>query len=214
MLPSNFLESFEKKQPVYFKDCFTKLITWKELESLINLRPFMSDSRVRILGQESSYTWYASEWSTDRDTFPSSLLETETKKYVFYMRDCSRINKEVNFLCKELEDLTQTPIDMHLYFSLIENPAETKHGFGIHRDKIDVVIVQSEGTSRFKLWDAEDNPDTDSPVINELMDTGSAVYIPAGCWHEVSSQNKRLSLSFAFGNKFGSFEDRHWLSLP
>lgn len=212
-LPINFLEKFEKKEPFLFKDLFPKLVSWKDLELLINLRPFMSDKRVRILGPES-YNWYASEWTTDPDTFPASLLATELKKYVFYIKECSRINQQVNDLCKEIEKALNTPIDVHLYFSLTEQPIGTKHGFGIHKDRIDVIIIQSEGISKFKLWHPQCNPTQTTPQIDEVLETGSIVYIPAGYYHEVHAQSKRISLSFAFGNKNGGMEDRHWISLP
>lgn len=213
MLPIDVIEKFKNSAPFHFNTNFQLLVSWKELESVINLRPFMSDSRVRVLGEES-YNWCASEWSTDPDTFPASILETELKKYVFYIRDCSRINRQVNDICKEIETIVDRPVDVHIYFSLIDDPVKTKHGFGIHRDKIDVLLIQSEGISRFKLWDLHDNPKESNACIDTVLIPGSAVFIPAGCWHEVNSQTKRISLSFAFGNLRGAAEDRHWLTLP
>ena len=213
MLPIDIVENLKNRIPFYFNSCFPTLVLWKELELLINLRPFMSDSRVRILGEES-YSWYSSEWTTDLNTFPASIIETELKKYVFYIRDCSRISQQVNNICKEIESIVNTPVDVHVYFSLINKPTELKHGFGIHRDKIDVMIVQSEGTSKFKLWDRDVTPTELNAQIDTVLLPGSAVFIPAGYWHEVTSQTKRISLSFAFGNPGGATEDRHWISLP
>lgn len=212
MLPNTFLKKLESNLPFFLKNQFSKLVTWAELESLINLRPFMSDSRVRVLGNES-YNWYGSEWTTDLDTFPATVLEKELKKYVFYIRDCSRINQQVNNVCAELETIFDTPIDVHLYFSLVNDISKSKHGFGIHRDKIDVVIVQSEGISKIKIWEPNTVPENSEPIISETLESGSAVFIPTGYWHEIVSETKRISLSFAFGNKFGPREDRHWVSL-
>lgn len=213
MLPVDIIEKFKNGIPFYFNTNLHQLVSWKELESLINLRPFMSDSRVRILGNES-YNWYASEWTTDPDTFPASILETELKKYVFYIRDCSRINQQINNICKQIETIVNMPVDLHIYFSLIDDPLEKKNGFGIHRDKIDVIIVQSEGSSRFKLWDRDVIPEESTAQIDTVLLPGTAVFIPAGFWHEVNSQTKRISLSFAFGNPGGALEDRHWITLP
>lgn len=213
MLPSNVIENFKKGMPFYFNTNLLSLVSWKELESIINLRPFMSDSRVRVLGEES-YNWYASEWSTDPDTFPASILEVELKKYVFYIRDCSRINQQVNNICKEIEAVVNMPVDVHVYFSLIDNPDKTTHGFGIHRDKIDVMIIQSEGSSKFKLWDCDTIPSESTALIDTVLLPGTAVFIPAGFWHEIKSETKRISLSFAFGNLGGTREDRYWINLP
>jgi len=207
------LENLKENKPFYYENCFPTLVSWQELATLINLRPFMSDSRVRILGPEA-YEWVASEWTTDANTFPSSILESELKKYVFYIRDCSRINYQVNEICKEIENLLNLPVDVHLYFSLIEDITISKHGFGIHRDKIDVLIVQSEGISNFKLWDKNDDPQNSKPIIDQILAPGSVVFIPSGFWHEVISKSKRISLSFAFGNKNGAIEDRKWIVLP
>ncbi len=212
MFSDKFLSKINLREPVYLQNYLPKLMSWAELESLLNLRPFMNDSRVRILGNES-YDWYASEWSTDVNTFPASLLERETKKYVFYLKDCSRVNKQINDYAKSLEDFFNTPIDVHAYFSLIENPDSIKNGFGIHKDKIDVIIVQSEGISQLKIWEPNVNFKDQKPKYDLDMTPGSVVYVPAGYYHEVISKTKRLSLSFAFGNKFGEMEDRYWLSL-
>lgn len=212
MLPVIFLKKLESNLPFVLKNQFSKLVSWSSLEALINLRPFMSDSRVRVLGNES-YNWQGSEWTTDPDTFPATCLETELKKYVFYIRDCSRINQQVNDICAELETILDTPIDVHLYFSLINDISQTKHGFGIHRDKIDVIIIQSEGVSRFKLWEPTCVPENSNPTIDHILESGSVVFIPAGYWHEIISETKRISLSFAFGTKGGQREDRHWVSL-
>lgn len=213
MLPVDIIEKFKNGIPFYFNTDLQQLVSWKDLESIINLRPFMSDSRVRILGEES-YNWYASEWTTDPDTFPASILETELKKYVFYIKDCSRINQQVNNICKEIETIVNKPVDVHIYFSLIDTSSKIKHGFGIHRDKIDVMIVQSEGSSKFKLWGRDAIPGESTAQIDTVLLPGTAVFIPAGFWHEVNSQTKRISLSFAFGNTGGATEDRTWINLP
>lgn len=212
MFSDKFLSKINLKEPFYFQNYLPKLMLWSELETILNLRPFMNDSRVRVLGNES-YNWYASEWSTDVNTFPASLLETETKKYVFYLKDCSRVNKQINEYARSLEKFFDTPIDVHVYFSLIENPDLIKNGFGVHKDKIDVIIVQSEGISRLKIWEPDVDYKNQNPKYDLDMTPGSVVYVPTGYYHEVISMTKRLSLSFAFGNKFGEMEDRYWLSL-
>jgi hypothetical protein len=225
---STVIEKILKGDPFFQAGAFPTMFTWKELEILLNLRPFLNPNRIHVLSQKA-YKWDSPIWLTDKNSFPTSLLKQELEKYVCFIQDCSKVNKKVNDVCKAIEDATGIPLDMHIYFSLIEdvNKVNTRHGFGIHRDTIDVMIIQSEGRSRFRLWgkDIVDTdislwPDNDMPavpIIDEIMTPGSTVYIPRGCWHQQLSQGKRMSLSFAFASEPAlnetQFEDRSWLSL-
>ena len=202
----NFLSQKE------LKDVFS----WKELERLLNLRPFINDKRFKIINNKS-YTWDTSSWLSDKNTYPSSLIEKEIKSSLCFITDCSRVSKGVNEIAKYLEDLTNSAADAHIFFSLTND----KQGFGIHSDTSHNFILQIEGETNFKVWNILDtekihNIDKidEQPFIDVIMKPGDCIFIPAYYWHVAESCTKRLSISFPMTIYQDAVkEDRNWINL-
>ena len=181
-----------------------KLFTFKELETLLNLRPFTNDKRfMTTRPTESRFEWDNNCWATDRNCWPISLIKKLIKEGACYFIDCSRANKKINNIANELEKKFNTPVDCHIYFSLQKN----SKSFSKHKDKDHNFIVACEGEIKFEIFL--------NKKITKKLKTGDYVYIPAGVYHRaVSLTDKRISCSFAIKTPLGGIrEDRTWLNI-
>ena len=212
-----FLECIKQLKPAHQKSAIKDIFSWKEFESLINLRPFVSTSRFNVLLNEK-YSWPRQAWLTDVNTFPPTLLKNILKEKMGYIRDCTRINSKINCISKKLEELTGCATDAHIYFSLVENEISNQ-GFGIHNDAAHNLIVQVEGNTRLEIWDIKpkfesrvDSVDV-PPIIDVLLSHGDIVYVPAYFLHRATSKTKRLSISFPMSENKNIQQERNWINL-
>jgi len=221
---SEIFETIKDLRPHYFKQAFPKIFSWEELEHLLNLRPFVNSNRLRITDSNEGYTWPMQGYLSDVNSFPPTLLDNEIlKKYVCYLGDASRANKQLNKIANEIEkSFPQSVTDAHIYFSLGDQFTE---GFGIHMDTVYVLLIHVEGKSRFQMWDQNITEQIggkrigvpnlpEPPTIDEVIETGDAVFIPVNTYHKVTSLTKRLSVSFPIVmNSELPPQDRHWIKL-
>ena len=208
--------------PKFEKGYCPDLLSWKELSNLINIRPLMSASRVRVFG-EGTDTWKNNYWCTDANCYPSGILEQVIEESgVCYFTDMSRATEKINEFAKNLEDEYDQEVDAHIY--LCRN-LEPRHPFEIHFDISDNVIVQCEGTTNFKVWDAVSNPEellkeekdvkieTDKQTILDVdMQPGDAIWIPRYYPHLATSKNARMSISFPVAENVPR-QPREWIEL-
>ena len=170
-----------------------------------------------LIVNDKNYEWNYCSWLTDPNSFPPDLIQQVIKENVCYLRDCSRVNKKINYLCKELEQITDYPTDAHIYFSVTETPVK---GFGVHWDQSHNLIVQIEGESRFQVWGETtdktyrgiEKPEED-PILDVIMKPGDVIFIPILFLHSATSLTKRLSISFpmAIDNKL--HQSRDWVTI-
>ena len=190
------------------------LLTWKELEYLINIRPLLSDNRVRVLNKKR-YQWTNSSWSKDPNCWPSALLRSIMEETVCYLSDMSRCTKKVNDFAHKLEKEYSLSHDAHVYVCLNPN---LDHPFGIHFDDNDNAIVQCEGITNFKVWDRVEGKNHShlsmdkSPLVDVDMNPGDAIFIPRNFPHLATSKTRRLSVSFPCATT-DSFEERGWVEF-
>jgi hypothetical protein len=217
MLTDNIKNKILEGKPFYVEDAVSNIFSWKELESLINLSPFLNDLRFHILN-DKKYEWGRHWWKTDNSAYPTSIVKEEIKHHVCYIQDASRASKNINTIASELETLTGLPTDAHIFFSLTTKENE---GLGIHNDISNNFIVQIEGETNFKVWDiiAEEgihNIKTidKKPMIEVILKKGDVIYIPKKYWHHAISVTKRLSVSFPMSyTEENIFESREWINL-
>lgn len=216
MISSDIKTEIMKLLPRYFKNAFPEILSWKELENLLNLRPFVNHKRFKIVNSKN-YTWNNQGWLTDVDTYPPSLIQKELAHNLCSIIDASRINENVNFICKDLETtFAKSCVDAHVYFTVADDCSD---GFGIHWDYSHNLIVQVHGVSHIDIWNCEaketnvDNLKED-PAISVTLSPGDAVFVPMKVYHRVVSLSKRLSISFpiSYDMKWES-QDRHWVKL-
>ena len=207
--------------PYFEENYYSDLFSWKELESLINIRPLMHEERVKILDNKSRYQWPNSPWALNADCYPPSFLRELIEQHVIYFTDMSRCTKKINDFARGLEKEYRLPVDAHIY--MCRNPTGD-HPFGIHFDTSSNVIVQCEGETNFKVW--EKISDTtqrtmlnlkSSPILDVDMKPGDAIWIPAYHPHLAISRTCRLSVSFPLLQNPSwdgrEYEDRSWIEL-
>ena len=192
-----------KERKFHFGETDKDIFTFKELENLFNLRPFVNTERF-IITEKNSYSFQSYSWGTDVRSIPISTVKKIIKKDVAYLRDCGRVNKKINNICKELETIFKKPADCHIYFSLVKD----SQTFGKHFDKQHNTIVVSQGKIKCEMW-------TNNGVISKELSNGDYLFVPAYVNHMLTPlTEKRLSLSFASAPKETVyFEEREWLEI-
>ena len=211
MWNQKIINCIKNKIPFYQKKLFkSKLTSWKEIEKLLNCRPFVNTSRFKI-PSGYSYGWDMQEWLTDVNTYPPSVVNKIIKKHWFYIIDCSRINKKINSICKYLEDLTGMPSDTHIFISNKPNKKYDNKSFGKHKDTQDNLIISVEGSQKIAIY-KKDNPN--ELEFEKTLKSGDAVFIPAGRFHKITGLEKRLSVSFPMvPTLIYPKQEREWITL-
>ena len=193
-----------KENKVSFGSIKEKLFTFKELEVLLNLRPFTNNKRFIITkATKRTFKWNNNYWATDVNCWPISLIKKLTKEGTCYLADCSRANKKINNFADQLEKKFNTPVDCHIYFSLHKG----SKSFNKHKDKAHNLIVACEGEIKFEIFL--------NKKITKKLKTGDYIYIPAGIYHKaIPLTDKRISCSFAIKIPLGGIrEERTWLKI-
>jgi hypothetical protein len=208
MTEVSYLNNIKNLIPFVERNVLHNLFSWNELESLINLRPFINDARLHI-SSNKKYEWISAGWLTDINSYPPTLLNEEIKKYVCYIRDCSRVNKTINDFCKTIEEHCNWPTDAHIFFSYKEAHTDLK-GLGMHKDKQHNLIVCVDGTMQAKVWSKNDN---EEPIIDTILNKSDVVYIPAETYHQIIPLTKRISISFPMAPYDKTFQERDWIKL-
>ena len=203
-----FNKNFDFSKAKFIKNFNKNLFSWKELNLLLNLRPFLSTKRVSVLDiPEGGYNWPNQSWLSDVNTFPPELFDSIIRTKTCLIIDCSRVNQKINNLCQFLEIITKKPTDAHIYFTLNEK----SKSFPPHIDENNNLIVQVEGISNLKIWK---NDTKLKPDIDIILKKGDAMYIPKNIYHQIISLTKRLSISFPMSEaNLIRFQERHWINV-
>lgn len=217
-------QKIKEFQPFHETNLIPHLFSWSELESLLNLRPFVNKKRF-ITVDDLTDEWnlanrlkFQSSWTTDYDSYPPEVIQYFIRHSVCYLRDCSRANKTINTICDKLEKITNHPADAHIYFCLTDNLTS---GFGPHWDNQHNLIVQVEGETHFKVWGKTnqlsfhrvDEP-TQKALVDVIMKPGDSVFVPAHYVHCATSLMQRLSVSFPMTlNVNDLHQSRGWIDL-
>ncbi len=65
-----------------------KLLSWEELANLINIRPLMTNDRVKLLDPENrQFKWMSPGWNHDPNCYPPSLIRDLLEEVVIYFTD-------------------------------------------------------------------------------------------------------------------------------
>ena len=224
MTNSDPLSSIEAK---CIENYLPNLLSWEELANLINIRPLLTNNRVKLLDPENrNFKWISPGWNLDPNCYPPSLIRDLLEEMVMYFTDMSRATEKINDFARSIENTYQRNTDAHIY--VCRNP-ELEHPFGAHIDGAHNVIVQCEGETNFKVWDKVENGEKlleekksvkmkidDAPILDVIMKPGDAIWIPLHYPHLATSLTPRMSVSFPFtprGLMSIAHEDRNWISL-
>ena len=199
---------------------YRNLFTWKELSTLINIRPLMSSRhRVEVFSLGKKWKWKNSPWTPDPSCYPPSVMKECLTSYMCQFGDMSRCSKKLNDLAKRLEEEYNMTADAQVYTC---PNIKLDHPFGIHFDESHNVIVQCEGKTNFKVWDKvrgkeQNNCDmklNEDQLLDVEMNSGDAIWIPAYYPHLATSRTSRLSVSFPSTELNDPFlQNRQWVKL-
>ncbi|MEU5068929.1 cupin domain-containing protein [Streptomyces virginiae] len=116
-----------------------------------------------------------------------------------------QIHPPVREAAAGLERFFRTPVQVNAYASWT-----AEEGFGTHWDDHDVVVLQLEGSKRWKIygptrrapaWRDVEAPEvpTGDPIADIVLTPGDVLYLPRGWWHAVSADQGTASLHLTFG---------------
>ncbi len=116
-----------------------------------------------------------------------------------------QIHPPVRAAATGLERFFRTPVQANAYASWT-----SEEGFGTHWDDHDVVVLQLEGSKRWKIygptrqapaWRDVEAPEapTGDPIADIVLTPGDLLYLPRGWWHAVSADQGTASLHLTFG---------------
>lgn len=185
----------------HFGKTYSNLFSFKELEKLINLRPFIIKERLMYTAK-GNYSWSGYSWQKYKDTFPISILKKLINEDVIAISDCGRVNKKINNICLKLEKIFKRPVDCHIFYS----SKKKMKGFNKHRDKSYNFIVLTKGKIKVEVWGKE--------KIEKIMKPGEYVFISNNTDHKITPlSNKRISCSFPIMENEGVFDEREWFNI-
>lgn len=72
----------------------------EEFKTHINFRPNLRQERVSWIGDIGELSWGGEEWCCDQNNYPIGLFDRLLDKHAVCFEDSSRINKNVNEICK------------------------------------------------------------------------------------------------------------------
>ena len=201
------------------KNIHPNLFSWEEFADIINNRPLISKSRLNVLQSSKRYEWKVPHWSSDSTSVSSTIIREIVENEIIYLSDMSRCTKKLNALAADIENIFKTPVDAHIYSC---RNTEIPHPFGAHFDDSHNIIVQCEGITNFKIWEADTNlkrnnnldPEALRNIVLDVdMEPGDQLRIPVGYPHLATSKTKRLSVSFPIKVTPGIMEDRTWVNF-
>ncbi len=191
----------------HFGSTTKNMFSWKQLETLINLRPFITDDRFVIVDvpyANLKYKWNNPWWATETNGWMPTQIADALSKTSAYIMDCSKANKKINAFCHKLETMFKKNVDCHIYFSINKNLPN----FNKHKDVSHNLIIVTDGQINCKIW-------TEKGMIEKNLSNGDYAFIPVDVYHQIDPiTNKRISLSFAITLKDSEhYEDRNWIAF-
>lgn len=208
-----FTETAFQKKPFVFSTVHgAELLSWDDVNLLLE-KDILDYPRVRLANDSNpairGYRGFVTyTLSVTGEAAPHvnrySLLKNLQSGSTLIIDRCQAFFNKVMTATNYLNEKLQCRSGANLYCAWSSIPS-----FGIHFDNHDVIAVQIEGS---KTWDIypptliyplqtdkcfELNPPTGKPLMSVTVSPGQAIYLPAGYWHNVSTESERsLHISF------------------
>jgi ribosomal protein L16 Arg81 hydroxylase len=168
-------------------DKFSHLFPWEVLNKALEENRF-DPERLRLIKSGSKIPpdrYLNGKW------VDSGKLVTElTNGATLIFNGCEEVHRPLRDLCVCLESLFHHRVLVNLYAGWRRD-----HGFNVHWDTQDTMILQVAGRKRWKVWaptrlypfrdDVVDtsSPPTGEPVWDETLQAGGMLSVPRGWWH-------------------------------
>jgi hypothetical protein len=139
------------------------------------------------------------------DSHPPKDTHWQEEKETVWLNKLAGRESSPIFIKKIMNDLKKTftlnNINCHTYSGF----TETSESFGIHKDKMDVLYLQSIGSVIWSVWESDINkseilPEQGKCVFKETFTPGDLIWIPRGTYHHVKPLGPRVGFSFGVEN--------------
>jgi ribosomal protein L16 Arg81 hydroxylase len=168
-------------------DKFSHLFPWEVLNKALEEGRF-EPARLKLVksGVDISADRYLNGVWVDSGKLAGELSNGAT----LIFNGCEEVHRPVRDLCVYLERLFHHRVTVNLYAGWRRD-----HGFNVHWDTQDNMILQVAGRKRWKVWaptrlypfreDVVDTalPPTGEPDWDETLEPGGTLSIPRGWWH-------------------------------
>ncbi|MFJ5101877.1 cupin domain-containing protein [Streptomyces sp. NPDC088554] len=184
---------------------------WDDLNDII-ARHRLETPRLRLSadGETIPQDAYSVPLVTRRSTVwqrlhPAALHERLDKGATLVIDAIDELHHGVQQLAGDLEAALRTQVQVNLYASWTG-----REGFGVHWDDHDVIVVQLDGSKRWKLYGptriapmhrdvAEPDAPPEEPTAEFVLTAGDMLYLPRGWWHSVSASEGERSMHLTCG---------------
>lgn len=182
-----------RDQSFTMKKCFNPgMFTWDDVNMVFNNPVHLREFTLAGLDHEKIpvnkyfFTWEA---LVDRD----QLFYGLKNGFTLAVNNIHSYNFAIQEVVSTLEKIFNGSADTHLYVSL----TDYSKSFGIHHDVPYNLILQTEGTCEWNVWDTDDIAQAKkiAPAIHTILEPGDLIYIPSKIVHQCIPQGKRVSLS-------------------
>ncbi|MDA9555933.1 cupin domain-containing protein [Vibrio sp.] len=196
----DFLEHYWQKKPGVFRQAlanFDDLITPDELAG------FTMEEEI-----DSRYVSnYQNTWEVEHGPFDEEKLTSlRESHWQLIMQAANHWHPDVATLAQPFEFLPQW-----LFDDIMVCYSSPKGGVGPHIDQYDVFIIQGHGKRSWKVGAKDNGQYTETtqhsqlrqiegfePIIDEILEPGDMIYIPAGFPHEGDTLEHSMSYSVGF----------------
>lgn len=194
------------------------IISWKEIENYLNNPYFYGKQQIFIIDNEKTIPLEEKiyPWSNVPRFSSGEIFGHINSGKAFYCANFNKINNACNSLSAEVyENLPNINLDFHVYGGL----KKSAESFAIHRDYSNNIILQIEGESHWKVYNADSSIEERTLrsderlelLIDYTLKPGDLLYIPSENYHKCNPLSKRLSISICFINKEENrFIDTNW----
>ncbi|MEV0679553.1 cupin domain-containing protein [Actinosynnema sp. NPDC050436] len=193
---------------------FADLLPWSEVNRVLRQYP-LEHPRLRLAqGGEivpaHTYTDVVESRQPPSRLVPAAFAEKMRGGATLVMDSVHELFDRVGELTSALEHELRERVRANLYAGWGKT-----HGFDVHWDDHDVLIVQVSGRKRWRLHGATrvaplrrdvelPTPPTSEPLDDFVLEDGDVLYVPRGHWHDVSALGEEsLHLTIGFNRATG-----------
>lgn len=194
------------------------ILSWKEVENYLNNPYFYGKDQIYIIDNEETKSLEEKiySWSNVPRYSSKEIFADINSGKAFYCTNFNKFSHTCNSLSSEVyQNIPDINLDFHVYGGL----KKSAESFSIHRDTANNIILQIDGESHWKVYNADSSieernlysVDYLQLLIEYTLKPGDLLYIPAGNYHKCYPLSKRLSISICFNNKEDNrFIDTNW----
>ncbi|MDG9709638.1 JmjC domain-containing protein [Streptomyces sp. DH10] len=187
------------------------LMTWDDLNKLLATQR-LEPPRMRLHrdGAPLQVASYTQAVTTRRHTIWRQLQPTELHARLadgasLVLDSIDEMHRPLTRLAEDIERVLRTRVQANLYASWTGT-----EGFGVHWDDHDTVVVQLDGSKRWRLYGttrpfplhrdvATPEEPPEEPIADLVLHAGDVLYVPRGIWHTVAADQGTRSLHVTYG---------------